>query len=205
MIQTLNTLETVDFDQFIAWYPEKAGCYYELHQGVIVEMPKPKGKHSQIAGFLMTELGIEIRRLNLPYFVPRECIINGNDLSGYEPDVIVLEVNQIKNELRWEKESTIIQGESIALVIEVVSSNWSDDYALKFDVYEELKIKEYWIIDYLGLGGRKFIGSPKQPTITINQLVAGEYQSRQFRGGERLISPIFNQLNLTANQVFEGI
>lgn len=198
IIQTLNTLEIIDFDQFIAWYPEKAGCSYELHQGVIVEMPKPKGKHSQIAGFLMTELGIEIRRLNFPYFVPRECIIKENDLSGYETDVIVLDVNQIKNESRWEKESIIMQGQSIALVIEVVSSNWSDDYALKFDVYEELGIREYWIIDYLGLGGRKFIGLPKQPTLTINQLVEGEYQSYQFRGSERVISSVFKELNLTA-------
>ena len=27
-------------------------------------------------------------------------------------------------------------------------------------------IAEYWILDYQGLGGRRYIGSPKQPTAT---------------------------------------
>ncbi len=30
----------VSFDQFMQWYPELAECGYELHRGVIVEMPK---------------------------------------------------------------------------------------------------------------------------------------------------------------------
>jgi|GEM_PF-3840909 len=35
------------------------------------------------------------------------------------------------NEARWKKESIITFGNSIRLVIEVVSTNWSDDYVLK--------------------------------------------------------------------------
>ena len=163
----------LDFDEFINWYPENSEERYELHHGIIIKMPKPRGQHSQIAGFLMTEFGLEIRRLSLPYFVPRECIIKGDNLSGYEPDVIVIDKNSLTNEPRWEKESTIIKGSSIKLVVEVVSSNWSDDYALKLDVYESLGIQEYWIIDYLGLGGRKFIGSPKKPTLTFYKLENG--------------------------------
>lgn len=31
----------VTFDEFIAWYPESSDRHYELHDGVIVEMPKP--------------------------------------------------------------------------------------------------------------------------------------------------------------------
>ncbi|PSO47032.1 MAG: hypothetical protein BRC33_13840 [Cyanobacteria bacterium SW_9_44_58] len=38
--------KTVSFDEFIAWYPENSQHRYELHQGVIIEMPKPRGKHS---------------------------------------------------------------------------------------------------------------------------------------------------------------
>jgi Uma2 family endonuclease len=34
----------VTFDEFITWYPENSESRYELHEGVIVEMPKPKGK-----------------------------------------------------------------------------------------------------------------------------------------------------------------
>lgn len=50
----------VTFDQFIAWYPESSDRRYELHDGVIVEMPKPRGKHSGIAGFINGSLFIEI-------------------------------------------------------------------------------------------------------------------------------------------------
>lgn len=71
-------------------------------------MPKPKGKHSQIAGFLITELTLEIRRLKLPYFAPKECLIKGDHFSGYEPDGIILDKNLVENESLWETQSTLL-------------------------------------------------------------------------------------------------
>lgn len=56
--------------------------------------------------------------------------------------------------------------------------------------------------DYLGLGGRRFIGYPKQPTISIYQLVEGEYQVSLFRKGDRIVSSIFPELNLTVQEIF---
>jgi Uma2 family endonuclease len=202
MILTITPENLIDFDHFIQWYPENSAYRYELHQGAIIQMPKPRGKHSQIAGYLMTELSFEIRRLGLPYFVPKECIVKADNVSGYEPDVIVLDQELIENEPRWERESTIIYGQTIKLIIEVVSNNWSDDYALKLDVYETMGIQEYWIVDYLGLGGRRFIGYPKQPTLTVYQLEAGEYQANQFRERQLIKSGIFPELPLTATKVF---
>ncbi|WP_448265104.1 Uma2 family endonuclease [Nostoc sp. DSM 114159] len=194
----------VTFDEFIAWYPD-SDRHYELHDGVIVEMPKPRGKHSEIAGFINGSLFIEITRLSIPWFIPKECVIKSiNTDSGYEPDVIVLDRQAVIDEPRWKKESIITRGSSVKLVVEVVSTNWSDDYALKLEDYESLGIPEYWIVDYLGLGGRRFIGNPKQPTISIYQLIEGEYQVRQFRGNERIQSPAFPELNLTAEQIFQA-
>lgn len=88
-------------------------------------------------------------------------------------------------------------------MIEVVS-NWRDDYYKKLGEYEQIGIKEYWIVDYLAIGGKKFIGNPKQPTISIYQLVDGEYQVTQFRGDDRIVSPIFPQLNLIAQQILQA-
>ncbi len=51
----------------------------------------------------------------------------------------------------WKKRSTITKGETIRLIIEVVSTNWQDDYGHKLADYERLGIFEYWILDYLGL------------------------------------------------------
>lgn len=202
MIQTLFKENYLDFEEFINWYPDETEYHYELHNGTIIEMPKPRGQHSQIASFLITELTLEIRRLKLPYFIPKECLIKGNNFSGYEPDGIVLDKNLLENEPYWEKQSTLISGNAVKLIIEIVSNNWSDDYALKLDAYESLGIKEYWIIDYLGLGGRKFIGYPKQPTLTIYTLENGEYYGNQFRENQAIKSTIFPELNLTASQIF---
>ena len=203
MTQTIHKLLT--FDEFIEWYPEKSEVKYELHNGIIVEMPKPTGKHSKVAGFSSGKLFIEIERLQLPYFIPKECVIKSGNNTGYEPDVIILDEERVAtNESRWDKESIITLGSSVRLVIEVVSTNWEDDYARKLDEYETMGIPEYWIIDYLGLGGHKFIGKPKQPTFSIYSLVDGEYQVTQFRDNDRLVSPTFPELNLTAKQVFNA-
>lgn len=161
--------------------------------------------HSRIAGFLIAEFNFEIRRLRLPYFIPKECVIKSvRDQSGYEPDLIIIDEKQVNNNSRWEKESIITQGNSIPLVVEVVSTNWSDDYALKLEEYEILGINEYWIVDYLGIGGRRFIGNPKQPTLSVYQLREGEYQVQQFRDDQRIESRIFPELSLTALQVFQA-
>ncbi|VXD22514.1 conserved hypothetical protein [Planktothrix serta PCC 8927] len=89
-------------------------------------------------------------------------------------------------------------------MIEVVSTNWRDDYAHKMIDYEALGIPEYWIIDYLGLGGSRYIGSPKQPTLSVYQLIEGEYQIKLFREDQRIESVVFPELTLTAQQIFQG-
>ena len=203
MTQTLP--KQVTFDEFIAWYPENSEHRYELHEGVIVQMPKPKGKHSEVAGFISGELFLEIRRLQLPYFIPKECIVKSDsDNSGYEPDVIVLDRKATLLEPRWERESIITMSQSVRLVIEVVSTNWQDDYLTKLRDYEALGIQEYWIVDYLGLGGRLHLGYPKHPTFSVHQLVDGEYEVQRFREVERIESYLFAELNLTAKQVFRA-
>ncbi|MGB5768480.1 MAG: Uma2 family endonuclease, partial [Crocosphaera sp.] len=103
----------------------------------------------------------------------------------------------------WKTRSTITQGKTVSLVIEVVSSNWGYDYGHKLIDYEALGIPEYWIVDYLGLGGKRYIGDPKKPTISIYKLVDQEYQLQLFRDNAPLVSSVFPSLNLTAQQIFD--
>ncbi len=197
--------EPITFDDFIAWYPEKSEYRYELHNGAIVKMPKPTGEHSEISGFLALELGMECRKSQSSYFVPKECLVKPfRDYSGYEPDVIVLDKQALKEEPRWSTSSTITMGKSIPLIVEVVSSNWRNDYYLKAADYEEMGISEYLIVDYRGLGGRRFIGNPKQPTISLYRLIDGEYQVSQYRGNEIIQFSAFPELSLTAEQIFKA-
>lgn len=203
MTQALS--KSTSFDQFIDWYPAASACRYELHRGEIVEMPKPKGKHSEVAGFIGGYLFMQILRLKLPYFIPRECIIRAvMGESGYEPDVIVLDRAAVAAEPRWERESIITLGQSVKLAVEVVSTNWRDDYLNKLADYEALSIPEYWVVDYAALGGRLHIGFPKQPTISVYRLIDGEYEVQRFRGNDPVVSVSFGELGLTAEQIFEA-
>ena len=63
---------------------------------------------------------------------------------------------------------------------------------------------EYWIVDYAALGGRDFIGDPKQPTILVCSLDQGEYRITKFGGDDRIVSPTFPELNLTGLQIFNA-
>ncbi len=193
----------VTFEEFAEWKPETG--HYELHNGEIVEMSQPIGKHEKVVGFSARKLTAQFDRLNLPYFIPKEALVQSSENeSAYSPDVLILNETNLASEPLWEKFSTVILGASIPLVVEVVSTNWQDDYIKKVGEYELIGIPEYWIVDYLGLGGRRFIGNPKQPTISIYRLIDGEYEISQFRGDDRIESPTFPELDLTAQQVFQA-
>jgi Uma2 family endonuclease len=204
MTQALT--KPVSFDEFIQWLPERSEVRYELHDGVIIEMPKPTGKHSNVTGFLIEELILSIIQMGKRgiWTIPRESIIKPTSKSGYEPDIIVLNQEALSNEPRWERESIIINSSSVKLIVEVVSSNWRDDYHKKYADFEQMGIPEYWIVDYAALGGREFIGNPKQPTISVCILEEGEYRVTKFRGDDLIQSSTFPTLNLTAQQIFNS-
>lgn len=195
--------QLLTFGEFVEWKPD--GSRYELHDGVPIPMPQPLGKHEDIASFLAEQLTAEYLRLNLPYRIPKNVLLKTPEAeSAYLPDVLVLNRPNLVREPLWAKASTVTLAESIPLVIEVVSRNWRIDYLTKVKDYEEIGIREYWVVDYLGLGGRRFIGNPKQPTIFIYELVDGEYQVNFFRGQERLVSPTFPELILRVEEVFQA-
>ncbi|MFO5494701.1 MAG: Uma2 family endonuclease [Cuspidothrix sp.] len=201
MVQVLQ--KPVTFAEFADWKPDEEP--YELHNGVIVEMSQPTGPHEDVIGFTARKITVEFDRLNLPYSIPKQALVKPPESeSGYVPDILLLNKTNLVNEPLWQKQSTVTQAASIPLIVEVVSTNWRDDYLTKLRDYEEIGIPEYWIIDYLALGGIRYIGSPKQPTISIYLLIEGEYQVRQFRNDEKMISPTFPDLNLTAQQIFQG-
>ncbi|ALF55055.1 hypothetical protein ACX27_23070 [Nostoc piscinale CENA21] len=203
MTQAIPKLVT--FDEFVDWLPENSGVRYELHNGSIVEMAQPVGDHEEIKGFVAKKVTVEFSRLDLPFLIPNQAMVRPLEKdSGYFPDVLVINQANLANEPLWKKASTITLGASIPLIIEVVSTNWRDDYHLKYADYEEMGIAEYWIIDYAALGGRNFIGNPKQPTISVCNLVDGEYQISKFRDSDRMISKTFPELHLTPNQIFQA-
>ncbi|MEH1800385.1 MAG: Uma2 family endonuclease [Nostoc sp.] len=198
MVQSASKVLTVD--EFISHYGE---CdRYELIDGELIEM-EPTGRHEQVSGLIGRKLNVEIDRQDLSYFIPHRCLIKllGTE-TAFRPDVIVLDQTQLINEPLWQQQPVITSGNSIKLIAEVVSTNRQNDYARKAEDYALLGIPEYWIVDYLGIGGREYIGKPKQPTVTICNLVEDEYQKQLFKNNDQLISSIFPNLQLTAQQIF---
>lgn len=79
-----------------------------------------------------------------------------------------------------------------------------DDYIDKLDEYQRLGILEYWIVDYLAIGSRTYLGNPKTPTVFVYRFDEnGVDQTTAFKDDDRIISPTFPELDLTMNQILE--
>jgi Uma2 family endonuclease len=195
-----SLFQTLTFEDFLVQYGNNPR--YELVDRELIDL-EPTGPHETVSGKLASKIGIAISNQQLPWFIPRTCLIRpfSDQATARRPDIIVLDETVLDNEPLWEREPVITLGRSIKLVVEVVSSNWESDYARKVEEYALLGIPEYWIVDYRGLGGTIFIGKPKQPTFTICQLLGEDYQQQQYRLSQRIFSPLFPDLQLCLDDV----
>jgi Uma2 family endonuclease len=195
--------KTLSFEEFLNW-DDKSGRSFELVNGVVMPLSEPTAKHEDVVDGLCRLLVEHCQSLNLPY-VPRQSkqvrlnAAPGESESSRKADIVVF----AREEWVRMRQTSASAAAYIPppLVIEVVSTNWRDDYRIKLNEYESLGILEYWIVDYAGLGGVQYIGSPKQPTITVNRLIDGEYLGQRYQGQAAVVSPTFPQLVLTAAQI----
>ena len=195
--------KTLSFEEFLNW-DDDSGRSFELVNGVAMPLSEPTAKHEDVVDGLCRLLVDHCQSLNLPY-VPRQSkqvrlnAAPGESESSRKADIVVF----AKEEWVRMRQSSASAAAYIPppLAIEVVSTNWRDDYRIKLNEYETLGILEYWIVDYAGLGGVLYIGSPKQSTVTINRLIDGEYQAQRYQGEAIIVSPTFPQLVLTTAQI----
>ena len=205
MVQSITQSQLLTYEDFLGQFGDDDR--YELIDGELVDL-EPTGKHEQVAAFILRKLNAEIDRLDLSFFTPTRCLLKHPTPGiAFRPDVIVLDQDNLDQEPLWRKEPTITLGSSIKLVVEVTSSNWQNDYARKAEDYAEMGIKEFWIVDYLGFGGKSYIGYPKQPTFSIYELDDRRpiYRSPNlYRDSDVIQFPAFPNLQLTAGQVFRS-
>ncbi|MDB9448663.1 Uma2 family endonuclease [Dolichospermum circinale] len=197
---TYTPVKPLTFEQFLIEYGDNTR--YELIDGELRDM-EPTGPHEEVAGNIAGRIYTEIIHNNLNWLIPKNCLIKplAGSATALRPDVIVLDKAKLNQEPLWQKEPVICNGNTIKLVAEVVSTNWQDDYARKIEEYAFLEIPEYWIIDFRALGGIQFIGNPKQPTLTICQLINGVYQQEKYRLGDSIFSPLFPDLKLKLDDI----
>jgi Uma2 family endonuclease len=191
--------QDLTFEQFLAQCPEDGR--YELIDGEIIEMVNTR-HHKIISMSIMLQLNDEIRRLNLAYDLSNEVVIRTINKKGITqgrvPDVSVIDRETWRSNLSDYGALT----EPIQLAVEIVSTNWEDDYIDKLDEYERIGIPEFWIVDYLALGSRNYLGDPKLPSVLVFTLdLEGKYQLTRFQNDDLIISTTFSELKLTVAQI----
>jgi Uma2 family endonuclease len=199
-LATQATLQ-LSFDQFLENYPDDGR--YELINGEIVRILATR-RHEDISDFVADTLRAQVQHQQLNYRVSDRIVVctltSEGQEQGRHPDVSVVDRNV------WEanREAYSALREPLQLAIEVVSTNWEDDYVDKLDEYARLGIPEYWIIDYLALDPRADLGNPKAPCIFVFLLNnQGQYERQKFSGAESIISPTFSELSLTVEQLLQ--
>lgn len=191
------------FDAFLAQYG--GDNRYELIDGEVFDL-EPTGQHEEVAAFITTKICVQIEAIDAPWFVLQRALLRPGaaGMTAFRPDVVVVDKGALAQEPLWAEQSVLTLGSTIKFVAEVVSSNWQNDYARKVEDYAALGISEYWIADYAGLGGTRHIGKPKRPTLSVCTLVDGEYDIQPYRGSEKVVSPTFPGLELTAGQILSA-
>ncbi|MBE9012421.1 Uma2 family endonuclease [Pseudanabaenaceae cyanobacterium LEGE 13415] len=197
---------SLTFEEFLTW-DDGSGRSFELIKGIPVPLSEPNANHEDLIERLCAYLEAHSLQLDLPYVSRQSKQVRlktepGEKETSRKADIVIFD------KAEWQRMKGISSSAAAYVappgVIEVVSNNWKDDYLTKLAEYEDLGVLEYIIVDYAAFGGIRFIGSPKQPTITIYQLENGEYlPGKVFRGHDRIESRLFPDLSLTAQEIFE--
>ena len=169
---------------------------YELWDGVLVEM----GAESNINVVIASLLAYVFSQLVPYYRVHRgtEIVVDGRLANTRYPDLVVITEEGAKALLGKKRSIVLCEMPAPMLAIEVVSSSDTDkrsrdrDYINKRKEYAQRGILEYWIID------------PIEEVILILSLVGQMYQEQKFVKDEKLVSPEFPQLDLSAAQVLKA-
>ena len=190
----------LSFYQFLENLPDEAGDYELVNEQIVRR--RPTRNHDDIADAITDTLRQYIRQHQENFHVSGRIFIRTETSSGVQqgrhPDVVVV------NRRRWEESpmapSALLDPPQLA--VEVVSTNWEDDYVDKFEEYQRFAIPEYWIVDYLAVGSRQYLGNPKEPTLFICTLQEDNtYKMAGYRWGDRLKSSTFPQLDITVENL----
>jgi Uma2 family endonuclease len=185
------------------------GQEYELIDGIVVPMAEPSGKHENLRSELWFSLKSESKRANLGLLIHPQPVLVLGKKDTRKPDLIAIDRESWNQQTQTQ--AVLRQPPSVA--IEIVSTNWEDDYRNKPLWYAAFGVRELWIVDPLFHQG-KYPGkrNPKilQPTISIGKLVASdsilvenEYQFQSFTGSDHIKSEFFPDLNLTVERIID--
>lgn len=154
-LSLVPTQQQLTFIQILEQLPNEVGRY-ELVNGEIVRT-LPTQQHEDIADFIADAFKNEVKRCHFNYRASDRIVIKTltptGTKQGRQPDVNV--VDRTLWELNRNAYTAFI--EPLQVAVEVVSTNWEDDYVDKLDEYQRLGIAGYWIVDYLAIASRSYL------------------------------------------------
>ena len=174
-------------------YDDGTDTLCELVNGELIPMPPESDRNQQVSISLLAYF----LKLGIPPQLLRNQIaisVTGGRATARIPDLTVLS-EDLALELRETNRSTILGDmPPPTLVVEVVSPKQDKrDYRYKRSEYAARQIPEYWIVD------------PILNKVTILELVEGLYEEKVYAEEDKIVSPQFPAVELTAAQILTGI
>jgi Uma2 family endonuclease len=178
-------------------YDDSTDTRYELVDGELVEMPSGMPINNTIAMFLVATF----LRMGIPHYrlaIGHQIVMRSAKVTARQPDLIV-HTEESAAAILGGSRLLVIDMPSPLLVIEVASNSEEDkrshnrDYVEKRREYAVRGIAEHWIID------------PTCNCVTVLALNGEEYRELGcFRDSDRIISAIFPELRLAAEQILNA-
>ncbi len=193
-LSDLDLTKTYSYADYLLWqFKERV----ELIKGKIFEMsPAPSRKHQVVSRILNRYLDryFEFQPCGL-YYAPFDVrLVNFKKSTDdkkvftvVQPDLCV-----VCDESKLDDRGCIGAPD---LVIEILSpGNSKKEMGIKFNLYEENHVKEYWIVE------------PAENSIFIYTLQEGKYIGlKPCIEGEKITSPLFPELDFEIEKIFENV
>jgi Uma2 family endonuclease len=151
-VSQTELLSTADYESLSRSWKETER--YELIGGELIMVPPPSTYHQDILTYLVETLGPIVRkkRLGKVYVSPVNVFASEHDV--YQPDLLF-----VRQEHR-----SIIANDGVHgapdFVIEILSpSNAYYDLKTKKDIYQQIGVREYWIVDPMDHSVECFVNS----------------------------------------------
>lgn len=126
---------------------------YELIDGVVLMSPRPSLEHQNVSANLYFELRQQLKDTDCKPILEVDLVLANDSLV---PDLMIICAQELQGK-RYEKLPLI--------VVEIISpTSASRDHIIKRHKYEELGIKEYWII------------SPEEKCVTVFDFTANRHE-----------------------------
>jgi len=166
---------------------EDDGWRYEVIRGELLMSPPPRERHQYISQMLSVAFQnfVRPRKLGRVYVAPFGVVL-GDAAMPVQPDIVFVSAARI---------AAVVHEEGLRgapdLIVEILSpSNWMTDRRTKYELYQEVGVREYWVVD------------PKTCVAEVYVLREGQYTLfGRWGAGESAKSDVLNGFEIGLNEM----